>query len=610
MGEAIRNTNRDVTRTASNVRDNLGKSFSNLGGIVKRAFAALAIGSGVKAMADLSIKAEQTSIAFETMMGSASAATDMIKQLTDFAAATPFGQDQVIQGGRQLLAYGVAADTVKDKLKLLGDISAGTGKDFNELISIYGKNKMSGLIQGEDLNQLNDAGIPAVREIAKVMGVQETAVRKLASEGKISFNIFEQALGNMVKQGGLYFNLMEKQSQSLGGRISSLTDSFMILATKVGDKFIAPLLGKIVQFSNEFMSNLEPIKQAFSSLGTAFQPFIDGINQMGIALGLWSEEGVNGAIVAQNFANIINTYLVPVIQVAANVFRTLTGFISRNSELVKGLLAAAAGAFAFIKVFQMIRTAIAVVQAMRVAILAMNAALWANPIGLIIGLIGALIGAFIYAWNEVEGFKEAFVAAFDTATYVFKNFGSIVSKILSNIGQFFKETFQPFFEAIELIKKGEYSKAALAIGKGLLNVTTIPLRFTAALATGDLFEGTGIGDTFKKSFNSELKKTRDEKANQARFDNLKKDLLLNKKDGASTTSGPSGTIASNQQSLTPPDEAVKLRSGSGPQSVVLHFEPVINVNVNSSVAESRETIQQELDKLLAESVNGTMRRIK
>ena len=103
---------------------------------------------------------EQLMISFTTFLGSAEAATKVLKELTDFAVETPFSQDEIYGAGRQLLALGVGTDELIGKLRSLGDISAGTSKPLGELASIYGKVLSQGRAQGDELLQIAEDGIP------------------------------------------------------------------------------------------------------------------------------------------------------------------------------------------------------------------------------------------------------------------------------------------------------------------------------------------------------------------------------------------------------------------------------------------------------------------
>lgn len=130
--------------------------FSGLASVGITAMAGMFVGSGVK----MAAQTENMTIQFETLMGDAELAKKTLASLKDFSTSTNFESDQVTKAGRQLLAVKVSADELIPSLKMIGDIANGSGKDFNELATIFAKNKSSNFIQGEDLNQLIEAGIP------------------------------------------------------------------------------------------------------------------------------------------------------------------------------------------------------------------------------------------------------------------------------------------------------------------------------------------------------------------------------------------------------------------------------------------------------------------
>ncbi len=597
--------NRKVKQNKQSV-DGLSSGLSSLKGLATRVFAGIAIGQTIKSMADLSIEAEQNTIAFTTFLGSAEAAKESLAGLKQFASVTPFSSRQVIDVSKALLGFGVTADKLQPTLKALGDVSSGTGKDFKELAVIYGQIRSVGKLMGGDLMQLRQAGVPIVAELAKNLNKTEAEISGLVSKGKVGFKDVEKAFQTMSSEGGMFFNLMEKQSQSLGGRISTLVDNFEVIGTQIGDKVIAPVLGKLVQFSNEFLGNLDPIKQAFSALWNAFKPIGEGINQMGIAFGFWSAEGLNGATVAQNLANIIQSYLVPVVQFAANAFRSLAEFVSRNSEIVIGLAYITAGVYAFLKAFALVKGVIAIIQAVRTAFFALNAVMAANPIGLIVVAIGALVGAFMYAWNNIDGFKESILAFWDAAKYAFQNLGTFVPKVLSNIAKFFQETFQPFFEAIDAFKNGDYGKAAKLAGQGLLKTVTIPHRLVASAFTGELFEGTGADEVFKKSKEQLLREKREKEQKEA-FAKLTKKL----DEGNKPTSPVMPKAAAPDGSASSGLSETASRVGHAPQSITIEFKPQVDVRYDvKGTADSMQNLKDEFAKLLADMANMTTRAVR
>lgn len=199
----------------------------------------------IQRSAQLALQNEQTRISFETMLGGAEAATKTLGELRKFAEETPLGEAQIFGAGQALLGFGVSADQLTDKLRQVSDISAGTGKNFNELAIIFGKARVQGTLFGEDINQLTNAGIPVIEEFAKQLGVSTSEVKKLASEGKISFANLEKAFDSMTGAGGRFYGLTINQSKTVSGRISTLKDTFDKLLLTIGNAFL-PALGKLV----------------------------------------------------------------------------------------------------------------------------------------------------------------------------------------------------------------------------------------------------------------------------------------------------------------------------------------------------------------------------
>ncbi|MBX2851626.1 MAG: tape measure protein, partial [Phycisphaeraceae bacterium] len=157
---------------------------------------------------------EKTSVAFETMLGNADKADTLIRDLRGFSDATPFEPEEVIKAGRGLLAFGTSSEQVVPTLRTLGDVAAGLQIPLGELTEIYGKARAQGRLFQEDINQLAGRGIPIYGELAKVLGVAESEVRGLVSEGKVGFPELQKVFQNLTKDGGQFAGLMERQSET------------------------------------------------------------------------------------------------------------------------------------------------------------------------------------------------------------------------------------------------------------------------------------------------------------------------------------------------------------------------------------------------------------
>lgn len=177
---------------------------------------------------------QQLEIAFGTMLKSKEKANALMAQMTDLAAKTPFGLQEVSEGAKRLLAIQVPAEEVTETLRRMGDVAAGLGVPMGQLIHVYGQVKAQGRLFANDLYQFMNAGIPIIAELSKVVGKSETEIKDMVSAGKIGFAEVQAVIKNMTNEGGLFFNLMAEQSKSLGGQISNLGDSFDQMLNEIG----------------------------------------------------------------------------------------------------------------------------------------------------------------------------------------------------------------------------------------------------------------------------------------------------------------------------------------------------------------------------------------
>ena len=177
---------------------------------------------------------QQLEIAFGTMLKSKEKANDLMAQMTDLAAKTPFGLQEVSEGAKRLLAFQVPAEEVTETLRRMGDVAAGLGVPMERLIHVYGQVKAQGRMFTNDLYQFMNAGIPMISELSKAVGKSETEIKEMVSEGKIGFAEVQAVIKNMTDEGGTFYNLMDAQSKSLGGQISNLKDNFAQVLNEIG----------------------------------------------------------------------------------------------------------------------------------------------------------------------------------------------------------------------------------------------------------------------------------------------------------------------------------------------------------------------------------------
>ncbi len=273
---------RQVKQNASGLSPE-GSGGFNIAGLGTKALGAIggvtALFAGLKKAIESSAELEQLNISFEVFLGSAEKAKEVIGKLKDFEKKTPFDSEQVNKAGRALLAFGFSTQELIPTLQAVGDVAAGTGKDFNELALIYGKAKAQGLIQGEELNQLAEAGIPIYGELAKVLGVSESQIRKLGEQGRINFTDLEKVFQNLTNEGGRFAGLMERQSQSAAGLFSTLKSVFDSLFSQIGTALqpaIKELLTSLIKMGTDIAPVIVP---AFQAIGAAISGVVSLVKE-------------------------------------------------------------------------------------------------------------------------------------------------------------------------------------------------------------------------------------------------------------------------------------------------------------------------------------------
>ena len=306
---------------------------------------------------DAAIRTEQFEQALATMLGSVEAAQDRIASLVDFAAKTPFEMPQIEDATKRLLAFGVSNDNLIPTLQRLGDVAAITGTDFASLATMFGQIRATQVAYTGDLNQFANAGIPIYAQLAKQLGTTEAGVKSLAGTGQISFDIIDEAFKQMTASGGQFFEGMEKQSQTLGGRLSTLADNFNILLMSA----VQPLIPAI----NALVSGLTSAIETIIKVGSTIAAIPSVINENRLAFGL--------------LLTGIATLNLGLIQ--SNALWLIQQARLKGAAIVYGVQAA-------------------VTQGVTIAQQGLNAALRANPIGFVIGLVTTLAGVFALLYDR------------------------------------------------------------------------------------------------------------------------------------------------------------------------------------------------------------------
>jgi len=258
-----------LTQTTVQQTSQMDSAFKNLSIGIASYFSIGAIKSFVTELINVRGEFQKTEIAFSTMLGNADQAKSLMGQMVDLAAKTPFSLQDVSSGAKQLLAFQVPANEVVDTLTRMGNIAAGLGVPLSRINLVYGQVKAKGKLAGDDLRQFTEAGIPMVAELAKKFGKTTAEITEMVSAGKIGFKDVQDVLFGLTNEGGMFFNLMEKQSASLSGQIANLGDSWDQMLNKIGEANDG-ILSKGIEGLTYLIEHYEKVLEIVESLVVAY----------------------------------------------------------------------------------------------------------------------------------------------------------------------------------------------------------------------------------------------------------------------------------------------------------------------------------------------------
>lgn len=412
--------------------ENIMRNIVNITKIAVRATKELAM-----AVLNTAGEFEQAEVALSTMLRSQEKATELLKEVTDFAAKTPFKLTELTEQTKALVSFRVEAQDVIPTLENLGNVAAIVGvKKLPNIVQAFGRVKLMGRATMRELKTFITAGVPIMDELADTLGVTTGEVSQLVRAGKIGFKEVQAAIENMNKEGGIAFNAMIKQSKTFFGLLSMVDDQFTQIKLEAGRELL-PIVKELVEGLRAWLEENRAIIVSgivkFLKTVAKFIAFIFFFIRR-----LWKNLKDKGVIDA--IGKAFDTALT----IAGGFLKVIIEIISFLSQF-HGLIEA---------------IVIAVI-AWKVAQGALNLIMAANPIGLIITAVAALIAIIVLLvknWDNVvrfikelwdkfvgfwkglwEGIKNAMMAALNFLKKAWEKFvGFLEDFVFRPVSDFFK----------------------------------------------------------------------------------------------------------------------------------------------------------------------------
>lgn len=330
----------------------LATAFSAIAGKIKE-IGSQAVTTGVNYNAQV----EQYQVALTNMLGSQEKASETLEQIKKDAARTPFDTANLVKANEYLISTGETAENSRKTILALGDAVSAVGGGSDELGRMaqnLQQVKNAGKATAADIKQFAYAGIDVYGILADYTGKSTAEVQKMT----VTYDLLTAALQNAAEEGGRYYNSMNAQSETINGKLSTLKDN-------------------ATQLSGALTANLT----------TAFGNLVTKANELAVAMKDGFDTG--GFVGMMNAASETEPKLSAVASAAK--------FCAEHSEALKIALGTLAAAFITAKGSAML---------LSTAQLAINAAMSANPIGIVIAALGGLAGALGTAYASNETFRN------------------------------------------------------------------------------------------------------------------------------------------------------------------------------------------------------------
>lgn len=344
--DAAKNSLQNIDKQA----ENTGKGFGRLGSLAG-AMGAAVVAAGAAAVAGLAVlggtvaktgiqynaMAEQSQVAWTTLLGTQEEAQDMMKRISDFTKATPFETAEIDAMAKYMHNAGLEGQGLFDELMKVSDVASAfaiPAAEAKEMTRQMSQVRQAGVAYTEDLNILQDRGVPIYKAIADQLGITTGEVKQMASEGKLSSDIYINAFNGIAA--GVE-GASKSQSETFLGMLSTLGDNFKILSGTIMEPFfnlmkswMPTVIGLVEGLTEAFNKNgwkgvmaelLPPDVYNFlsSAFATIKQVVTDSLGRSkDVALALWAFFNDNMLPILVFFYNWIQERM-PIIRETASV---------------------------------------------------------------------------------------------------------------------------------------------------------------------------------------------------------------------------------------------------------------------------------------------------
>lgn len=258
---------------AAQQADRTSKAYGTQSGYLERLIKRMAIyasfsyaGNFLTSVREVTAQFELQRVSLGAILQDANKGAQIFSQIKQFALKSPISILDLTKYTKQLAAYKIGYDELFDTTKRLADVSVGLGVDFQRIVLLYGQVRATGYLRASEVRQATEAGIPLVEELAakltKANGELVTAadVMDMISKRAISFDMVKDVFTDMTSAGGTFYNMQEKQGNTLYGLWAKLGDAASVMYEQIGNTGVVNEgMKEAIQMLTELMRNWKAV---------------------------------------------------------------------------------------------------------------------------------------------------------------------------------------------------------------------------------------------------------------------------------------------------------------------------------------------------------------
>lgn len=224
------------------------QEFQAQDGYISRLVKRLAVYASFSAFQTLLTSIREVTAEFELQRVSLGAiiqdqtrANQLFSEIKAFALKSPLKILDLTKYTKQLAAYKIGVDELFETTKKLTDVSVGLGVSMDRVVLAYGQVRARGALYSSEIRQFTEMGVPIVEELATKLSevngelVTSKDVLKLVEKGAISFELVKEVFDDMTSAGGIFYNMQEKQGNTLYGMWAKLGDAASVMYEQIGN---------------------------------------------------------------------------------------------------------------------------------------------------------------------------------------------------------------------------------------------------------------------------------------------------------------------------------------------------------------------------------------